>query len=95
MSQAVTCPICGGSGKYTPPNDYQSTAAPMPQPCHGCDGKGWVDVGGSYPPPPGWQEYMRAKRAAAESSVRAIPCRLPGPAPYNWRPSAMTGTMTV
>jgi len=55
--KAVLCPVCNGSGKY-----YVS-------PCHGCDGRGWVEIGDDwywYPPceypytypyyytPPGW-----------------------------------------
>ena len=44
MSHAETCPVCHGSGKYTPQNDGMSTAVPMPQTCHGCGGKGWVEL---------------------------------------------------
>lgn len=44
MSKAVKCPICGGSGEYTPSNDGWSTLAPMPRTCHGCGGPGWVEV---------------------------------------------------
>lgn len=30
--KAVLCPVCNGTGKY---NEAQ---------CHGCDGRGWVEV---------------------------------------------------
>lgn len=32
MAKAVLCPVCSGSGKY------ESNV------CHGCGGKGWVEV---------------------------------------------------
>lgn len=44
MNSTEKCTVCGGSGKYSLPNDYSSTACPMEQICHGCDGKGWVAV---------------------------------------------------
>jgi hypothetical protein len=44
-SHAERCPVCYGSGKYTPINDGYSTAVPQPVTCHGCGGKGWVEVG--------------------------------------------------
>ena len=37
--EAQKCPVCDGSGKY------------KDKTCHGCDGKGWVEVGVDYPPP--------------------------------------------
>ena len=36
------CPVCNGSGKYTPPWDKRTTGCPMETVCHGCGGKGWV-----------------------------------------------------
>ena len=36
MAHAQTCPICGGSGK-------------LPDVCHGCGGKGWVEVADEMP----------------------------------------------
>jgi len=41
---AQRCPVCGGSGEYTPANDRYATNVPFPQTCHGCGGKGWVAV---------------------------------------------------
>jgi len=37
MSHAEKCPICNGQG--TIDKEYQ------PKNCHGCNGKGWVEVG--------------------------------------------------
>ena len=45
MSHAERCPVCYGSGKYTPINGGCSSGVPQPQTCHGCGGKGWVEVG--------------------------------------------------
>jgi hypothetical protein len=49
MSQAVICPVCSGSG-VVPESSTAQTACPTTKPCHGCGGKGWVEVGVSYPP---------------------------------------------
>lgn len=43
--QAVRCPVCGGSGEYTRLRNENSTGVPIPAPCHGCNGRGWVEVG--------------------------------------------------
>ena len=40
---AEKCPICEGSGK--------ATVGKTKFPCYGCDGKGWVEVGDSFPRP--------------------------------------------
>lgn len=32
MAKAVLCPVCNGEGEF------------KTRPCHGCDGKGWVQV---------------------------------------------------
>ena len=51
MSQAEKCPVCNGSGKWqVPPPNGGSSTCPTEQTCHGCGGKGWVEVGGDYPP---------------------------------------------
>ena len=41
MAHAERCPICNGSGKIKK-LDVEET-------CHGCGGKGWVEVSTSYP----------------------------------------------
>lgn len=41
MSKAVKCPICDGNGQV--PNTYPVTA-PALVTCHGCGGRGWVEV---------------------------------------------------
>ncbi len=43
MAHAENCPICGSSGKVK--KDDGGTAAEK-VPCHGCGGKGWVEVSG-------------------------------------------------
>lgn len=43
MTHAEKCPVCNGSGKYwlsTP----ESTNAGYYITCHGCGGKGWIEV---------------------------------------------------
>ena len=40
MGKAQLCPVCKGEGKR------------KGKTCHGCGGKGWVIVPGSYYPPP-------------------------------------------
>ena len=47
MSHAEKCPVCDGSGKVH--SDDTKSAFCM---CHGCDGKGWVEVGDSNIPVP-------------------------------------------
>lgn len=49
MSKADICPVCNGTGKYKEYNNYYSYATePLycEKVCHGCNGKGWVEVGG-------------------------------------------------
>ena len=53
MSHAERCPVCYGSGKYTPPANPNSSAVPQPQICHGCGGKGWVELN-DYTTPNPW-----------------------------------------
>ncbi len=48
MSKAVVCPVCGGSGKFQQGNET-SGRIKIGCPCHGCSGKGWVEIGNSYP----------------------------------------------
>lgn len=43
MSKAELCPVCKGKGKLNIGlHDGECT-------CHGCNGKGWVEVGCDYP----------------------------------------------
>ena len=44
MSQAVLCPVCNGSGNITPSVSNGSTAMPTSHTCHGCSGKGWIEI---------------------------------------------------
>lgn len=42
---AEKCPICGGAGQLQGINDLSGSAAnPPTRTCHGCGGKGWVEV---------------------------------------------------
>ena len=43
MSKAELCPVCNGTGQVCNPMDNTSTAQIT---CHGCNGKGWVEVSG-------------------------------------------------
>jgi len=42
--KAEICPVCHGTGKYTPAHDPMMTAVPESRTCHGCGGKGWVEL---------------------------------------------------
>lgn len=42
---AVKCPVCGGSGTYYIPPPWGQTSVGTSKTCHGCGGKGWVEVG--------------------------------------------------
>ena len=48
--KAVLCPVCNGSGKVTDPavcrwkDTTNVQLTPPTIPCHGCEGKGWVEV---------------------------------------------------
>ena len=56
MAHAETCPVCKGSGELFMKSDgIYVSADQMPTTmktkiCHGCDGKGWVEVGRDDPP---------------------------------------------
>ena len=45
--KAEICPVCDGSGIYT----YETEGEEVDTQCHGCDGRGWVEVseGNSIP----------------------------------------------
>ena len=47
MKHAELCPVCGGTGKVNG------------EKCHGCDGKGWVEVEGACKQPGRpWQDWV-------------------------------------
>ena len=55
---AELCPVCNGSGVVPDPaygHQTTTSALPITKTCHGCDGKGWVEVclEDSYP----WNEF--------------------------------------
>ena len=50
MSKAQMCPVCKGRGKIPGHKDMGSTVIENGKTCHGCDGRGWVEVGGDDPP---------------------------------------------
>lgn len=63
MKHAELCPVCKGAGMIYPdnpahPNWRGSMAITLePVPCHGCRGKGWVEVEGeSITIPSVWTE---------------------------------------
>ena len=44
MAHAQICPICGGKGKIQDPfTNVEET-------CHGCSGRGWIEVSDTYNP---------------------------------------------
>ena len=43
--KAVLCPVCGGSGEVADKHNKAATTT-----CHGCGGKGWVEVQDDNPP---------------------------------------------
>jgi len=56
MAHAQTCPICNGQGKIkNPDHDKQATASPSMITCHGCGGRGWIEVADTYPPQGPWE----------------------------------------
>ena len=47
MSQAVLCPVCNGDGEIPDKLMGFNTSASARQamkPCHGCGGRGWIEV---------------------------------------------------
>lgn len=58
MSHAEKCPVCGGAGKLQPPG-FVTTTIPQMTMCHGCWGRGWVEVDV-------WGDDLRSDEADAE-----------------------------
>lgn len=57
MGVAQICPVCGGYGKvpggYEEFKNWDKLKAPVnEQLCHGCSGKGWVEVSSNW-----WYPY--------------------------------------
>jgi len=57
--KAVLCPVCLGKGRI-PDESSPGTTSPVSKPCHGCGGRGWVEVHEDYnyppyPHPPNWE----------------------------------------
>ena len=50
MAHAEKCPICLGSGKITDWSRFEESKRAtnglesIESPCHGCNGKGWIEV---------------------------------------------------
>lgn len=44
MKHAELCPVCQGTGKITKKLKEAITAADLCKICHGCGGKGWVEI---------------------------------------------------
>lgn len=44
--KAVRCPVCAGTGTYWEQNEESSPSTGYYRKCHGCDGRGWVEVRG-------------------------------------------------
>jgi hypothetical protein len=49
--KAQLCPVCNGSGKLTIEGSITDTSISWPRynTCHGCSGKGWVEVSDEQP----------------------------------------------
>lgn len=52
MAHAEICPVCGGIGRTEYVEGGNGTTVRKSQPCHGCGGKGWVEVGNDNIPVP-------------------------------------------
>jgi len=46
--KAVLCPVCNGMGRVAD-NPPVGSTGPADKTCHGCGGKGWVEVHEDYP----------------------------------------------
>lgn len=47
IMHAEICPICKGTGKITTGRD---STTPIEKTCHGCNGKGWIEIHDRYNP---------------------------------------------
>jgi len=70
--RAVLCPVCGGSGKYTEQPSGDSSGGPTSQTCHGCGGRGWVEVSdGPMVVPSVWPYYPQEIKPVWEANTWA------------------------
>lgn len=44
MAHAEICPVCCGRGRSDFKEEKSGTTIHKSQPCHGCNGRGWVEV---------------------------------------------------
>ena len=51
MAHAEKCPVCNGIGRTEYVEGGSGTTVRKSQPCHGCGGKGWIEVGDTIPSP--------------------------------------------
>lgn len=58
MAHAEICPVCHGIGRTEFVEGGSGTTVRKSQPCHGCDGKGWVEVGDDTPCPYGFPPWF-------------------------------------
>lgn len=60
-SQVEICPVCHGSGKYKQYDNmnYVSGISYKEVTCHGCKGKGWIElVKNDYKRFPNWENHI-------------------------------------
>jgi len=76
----VICPVCNGSGQYKAVFPADTCVARFRQ-CHGCDGKGWVEVHGDMP-------------AHYEEFLSSYPDPLQVELGWRWQPEMYQGTVT-
>lgn len=70
MARAVLCPVCGGSGKKYKNGTYKYGTE---KPCHGCNGKGWVEVRTDYcPPKQDWRDKIDSGTSYQDSDTYTI-----------------------
>lgn len=67
MSKAEICPVCLGSGRY---KRYQEGfTIPIETPCHGCGGKGWVEVCGHDKPQLPYKQWSQPPQPWATITI--------------------------
>jgi len=59
MKHAEICPICKGRGRVPEDPEWDSGPSPSTRVCHGCNGKGWIEVEGAREQPiRPWQDWV-------------------------------------